>query len=124
LHIDDKICVRRAERTQLNVTRALALPKKQHNREHKVTSQEHYFATDLVLLSVATEALAPRNEPQKREHTKNNKNKNNKMCPTHLVVLFVAIERARKQTNKTQHKTKTQNTQNISLLTSSCFSSQ
>jgi hypothetical protein len=34
LHIDREIGVRRVQRAQLNVTRALALPKEKHKREH------------------------------------------------------------------------------------------
>jgi hypothetical protein len=34
-YIDREICVRKVHRAQMNVTRALALPKEQHKSEHK-----------------------------------------------------------------------------------------
>jgi hypothetical protein len=35
VHIDCEICGRRVQRTQMNVTSALAPPKEQHKRENK-----------------------------------------------------------------------------------------
>jgi hypothetical protein len=35
LHIDREMGVRREQRTQMNDTRALVLPREQNNREHK-----------------------------------------------------------------------------------------
>jgi hypothetical protein len=59
VHIDREICVHRKERRQINVTRALALPKEQKKKEN--TNERHQNTRTTYPVVVTTRAITRNN---------------------------------------------------------------